>query len=491
MILALDIGTSSARAAAFDDAGRAVDGLFHRVPYEPSPAEAGASEHDPRRLLDAVVACIDAVQARRRREPFRAVGVATFWHGLLGFDSADRPATPIYMWGDTRSTPDARLLASALDEAAVHERTGCHLHPSYWPAKLRWIARERPAEARRVARWGSIGELLELELFGAAATSVSMASGTGLLDQERVGWDRASLAAAGVDEGRLFPLVDRTEGRQGLRPAWGRRWPALRAIPWFPALGDGAASNVGSDCTDPARMALNVGTSAALRIVTTAATPPPRGLWRYRLDRHTSLLGGALSEGGNAYAWCRTVLRLDDDAATEAALARSADDHGLVVLPFFAGERAPGWRGDRRAVLAGLTLDSTALTIARAILEAVALRLRLVYGLLAPRAAPDHLLVGSGGALVASPAWSQIIADTLGRPLIVSPEDEATSRGAALLALDALGRRRVMTATPVPRGTTFVPDPVAHARATAALARQESLDRALGPSPDAPRVERG
>ena len=480
MILALDIGTSSARASAFDDAGRAIDGLFHRVPYEPSLAEAGASEHDPRHLLDAVVACIDAVHARRRRQLFRAVGVTSFWHGLLGFDADGRPVTPIYMWGDTRSAPDARLLAGALDEAAVHERTGCHLHPSYWPAKLRWIARERPSETRRVARWGSIGELVELELFGAAATSVSMASGTGLLDQTRVEWDGASLAAAGVDDTRLFPLVDRTEGRRGLRPAWGRRWPALRAVPWFPAVGDGAASNVGSDCIDSARMALNVGTSAALRIVTDAATPPPRGLWRYRLDRHTSLLGGALSEGGNAHAWCRKVLRLEDDASTEAALARSADDRGVVVLPFFAGERAPGWRGDRQAVLAGLTLDTTALTIVRAVLEAIALRLRLVYGLLAPRAAADHLLVGSGGALVASPAWSQIIADTLDRPLIVSPEEEATSRGAALLALDALGLRRFTTATPIPRGRTFVPDPVAHARATVALARQEALDRALG-----------
>ena len=481
MILALDIGTSSARATAFDDAGNAVEGLFHRVPYELSGGHDGAAEHDPRRLLEAVVTCIDAVHARRRRQEFRAVGVTTFWHGLLGFAADGQPATPVYMWGDTRSAPDARLLASALDEPAVHERTGCRLHPSYWPAKLRWLARERPAETRRVARWGSLGELLELELFGAAATSVSMASGTGLLDQESVAWDRGSLAAAGVDEARLFPLVERTEARHGLRPAWASRWPALRAVPWFPAVGDGAASNVGSDCTDPTRVALNVGTSAALRVITGSTAPPPWGLWRYRLDRHASLIGGALSEGGNAYAWCRKVLRLDDDRTTEAGLARPADDHGLTVLPFFAGERAPGWRGERRAVLAGLTLDTTAVAIVRAVLEAVALRLALVYASLGPRAAPDHVVVGSGGALVASAAWAQIIADALDRPLIVSREEEATSRGAALLALDALGLRPFATATPVPSGTTFLPDPIGHARSAVALDRQQALDRSLDP----------
>src|SRR5439155_221396 len=173
----------------------------------------------------------------------------------------------------------------ALDVGAVHARTGCHLHASYWPAKLRWLNRERPAEVRRVARWGSFGEHLELELFGEAATSVSMASATGLLDQASARWDREALAAGEIDDGRLFPLRDWAEARRGPRAPWAMRWPALRGADWFPAVGDGAASNIGSDCTDPSRIALNVGTSAALRVVTTAPLEPPRGLWRYRLDR--------------------------------------------------------------------------------------------------------------------------------------------------------------------------------------------------------------
>jgi gluconokinase len=477
MILAVDVGTSSARAAAYDDSGRPLDDVFHRVPCEPTVDRDGTAEHDPRRLLDAVAACLDVVHARARGRAIGAVGVTTFWHGLLGFDPDGHPVTPVHMWGDTRSAADVERLRSEVDEPAWHARTGCHLHTSYWPAKLRWHARERPGPTRRVARWGSIGELLELSLFGAAGTSVSMASGTGLFDQARGGWDREALAVAGVDEDRLFPLVDRTAGRSGLITAWARRWPALRDVAWFPAVGDGAASNVGSDCTDPTRVALNVGTSAALRVMAGGPSAPPAGLWRYRVDRRTPLLGGALSEGGNAYAWCRRVLRLGDDATTEAALAAfDGDDHGLTVLPFLAGERAPGWRGERRGVIAGLTLDATPMAILRATLEAVALRLARVYELLRPHAAPEHVLVGSGGALVGSPAWAQIIADALGRPLVVSTEEEATSRGAALLALDALGTRALAAPTPTPRGATFVPDAARHARAREALARQRALE---------------
>jgi len=479
MIVALDVGTSSVRAALHDDAGGAVPGRFHRVACRPTVTRDGGVEHDPGALLDAAAACIDRVLAGPGLPDVAAVSVATFWHGLLGLDAGGRPVTPVFMWGDTRCAADAALLRRALDEPALHARTGCHVHTSYWPAKLRWLARERPDLVARVARWGSFGEHLELTLFGEAATTVSMASGTGLLDQETMTWDPAALAAADVDATRLFPLCDRRDGRAGLRPAWARRWPALRGRPWFPAVGDGAASNVGSGCAVPARLALNVGTSTALRMVTPAPGAPPRGLWRYRLDRELSLLGGALSEGGNVYAWCRDVLRLPDEAALEATLAaRAPDDHGLTVLPFVAGERAPGWRGERRAAIVGIGLDTRAVDIVAAAIEAVALRVALVYDLLRPRAPAGHVIVASGGAVGRSRAWARAIADALGRPLTVADDEEATGRGAAWLALEALGRRR-LDALPAPRGEIIEPDAARHARYRDALQRQGRLDARL------------
>jgi gluconokinase len=205
---------------------------------------------------------------------------------------------------------------------------------------------------------------------------------------------------------------------------------------------------------------------------------PPRGLWHYAVDRKTPLLGGATSEGGNVLAWCRGVLRLsDDDAALEQALVdRNPDSHGLTVLPFLAGERAPGWRGDKRAVIAGLSLHTEPLDILHAALEAVALRLARVYALLAPHAATDHVIVASGGAVTRSRAWSQMLADALGHAIAWSDEPEATSRGAALLALDALGARPLLGAAPAALDATFAPNPERHARYVAALQRQAALD---------------
>lgn len=477
MVIALDLGSSSARATLYDPRGRAVEGRFHQVPYSPGTTPDGGVEHDPAVLLEAAITCLDAVARAARHDDVRAVAVTSFWHGLLGFDAAHRPVTPVFMWADSRSAPEAALLRGALDEAALHARTGCRLHASYWPAKLRWLARERPTDVTRVAHWGSIGEHLELSLFGETATGLSMASGTGLLDQEAQRWDAEALAAAGIEPERLFPLVAGSEGRRGLRAPWATRWPALRGVPWMAAVGDGAASNVGSDCIDPSRIALNVGTSAALRVVTDAAAAPPSGLWRYRVDRRRALLGGATSEGGNVYAWCREVLRLPDEATVERELAgRVPDAHGLTVLPFLAGERAPGWRSDRRAVVTGLSLDTSALDVAQAAIEAVTLRLALVYDLLAPHAAPDHRVVASGGALGHSRAWTQMLADAFGRPIHCSPEREATSRGAALLALEALGVLPDVSMARIPLGEVIEPDAVRHARYRAALERHKRLD---------------
>jgi gluconokinase len=477
MIIAVDVGTSSARARAYGTDGRPVPGLEQQIAYEPTITADGGVEHDPGILLDAVAGCLDRVTRRAGRAGVLGVGVTTFWHGLCGFDPAGHAATPIYTWADSRSARDATLLRDALDETALHARTGCHLHSSYWPAKLRWLARERPAEVQRVARWGSFGEHLELTLFGEAATSVSMASGTGLFDVTTDTWDAEALAAAGIDPRQLFRVVDRTEGRRGLRGEWASRWPSLHAVPWFPAIGDGAASNVGSDCIDPGRIALNVGTSAALRVAAADAQPPPRGLWRYAIDRRRRLVGGATSEGGNVYAWCRDLLQVPDDAVLERYLdTASPDSHGLTVLPFLAGERAPGWRGERRGAVTGLSLTTGPLQLVHAVLEAVALRLALVYQLLAPCADRDHLVVASGGAVTRSRAWTRMLADALGHPVTWSHEPEASSRGAALLALQALGALPDLALAHQPLDETFTPDPGRHARYRDALERQRALD---------------
>lgn len=478
LILALDIGSSSLRAELFDRLGRAVQGIEARAPYHASYTADGGAEMDADALLALLFQCIDAafIQAGPLGAVIAGVAGCSFVNNIMGLNAAGRPATPITTYADTRSAAMAPGLRADFDEAETHQRTGCLFHPSYLPARLRWIAQARPEWLRNSARWVSLGEYLELELFGQAAVSYSAAAWTGLLDRRRLCWDEPLLAGLPIGVEQLSPLVDVGAARRGLRPAFADRWPALAETPWFPLVGDGAAANVGSGCVTPQRIALSMGTTTALRAVTDEADfTVPAGLWCYRVDGRRSLPGGALSEGGSVYTWLREALRLADPQEVEAALAqRLPDQHGLTVLPFFAGERAPGWAGHARATIHGLSLATTPLDLLQAGLEAVAYRIALVYQRLQAVLPDEPQIVASGGALLGSPAWLQVVADAVGRPVSASDVPETSARGAALLALEALGVSGIEDA-PDFVGPATEPRPDWHERYCIAIERQREL----------------
>lgn len=462
LILTLDIGTSSVRAQLYDARARAVPAIDARIETVVRTTADGGAEFDADALVEAVVSCIDTVLmlAGPDAQRIAAVASATLVGNVLGIGPDGRVATPLYTWADTRSTAAAAELRAMLDEHAVHDRTGCMLRSSYLPAQLRWLSQHTPGLCRKVVHWLSIGEYLHQRLFGTTAVSYSVASWSGLLDRRRLTWDAELLAIAGISAGHLSPLVDRDQSQTGLLPAYARRWPALAEVPWFPAVGDGAASSVGCGCVSSDRMALALGTSGAVRVLVQGTMPSiPPGLWIYRLDRRWSLLGGALSEGGNLFAWLRETLALAPDAATieQELAALPADGHGLTVLPFVAGERSPGWHGDARATISGLSLHTRPIEIVRAGLEAIGYRFALLAGLAYQAVALPEDVIASGGPILHSPAWAQIICDILGRPLTLSAESEATSRGTALLALHALGMIAGLDALPAALGRTCRP----------------------------------
>ncbi len=488
-ILTLDIGSSSLRVLLFDARGARVPGVEAREPVHLRTTPAGASEADADELLVGVFRAIDTAleQAGERAKDIGGVAVDTFVTNLLGVDADGRVVFPLTTYADTRSAGETSGLKADFDEEAFHNRTGCRFHPSYWPARLRWLYHTWPEGFARVARWLTLGEYLELTLFGETAVSYSAASWSGLLDRRRLVWVDELLAGLPMDQRHLSPLTDSSHPRRGLKPEFARRWPALARVPWFPAIGDGAAANIGSGAVAPDRVALTVGTSSAMRSVTTADLPSlPSGLWCYRVDGRRSLPGGALTEGGMVFAWMKRVLRVEEDrlkpvsdarlSGLEAALAQMPPDgHGLTVLPFLAGERSPGWRGDARATIHGLTLATTPLDILRAGMEAVAYRIALVYQQLRTLLPDDPEIIAGGGALVHSSTWGQIMADALGRPVTLSRAEEATARGAALLALESLGVLPDLSAAPDLLGETWQPNPAHHAIYQAAIQRQMAL----------------
>ena len=493
LVLALDIGTSSVRAVAYDAHAKAVPDARAQRSHDLQTDDDGAAELDPDLLIQNLAECVDEVL--RTLGDFsgqiRAVGCCTMWHSMIGVDEAGRATTPLYTWADSRSSPAAKKLKEELDPATVHERTGCAIHPSYFPARLLWLRQADPNLFRRVHRWVSPGEYVYLQFFGRADCSISMASGTGLFDQNARRWDPEMLSAAGITDEKLSPLKDADAAESGLREPWRSRWPSLAAIPWLPAIGDGAASNLGSGCATADSVAINLGTSGAIRTVLEAEKIriPPE-LWCYRLDGRRFVIGAAFSDGGEVYSWMRETLNLKgtDEELDSILLELEPDSHGLTFLPFMAGERSLGWRPDARATLHGISRASQPLDILHASMEAVGLRFLLVWNLFQAWMPNIERVVASGGAMGASRAWQQMIANALGHPIIVTGDAEASSRGAAILALKGAGILQIETDLAEVEGDVVEPDPRAHEIYRAALDRQQDLYYRLGGvSPESPR----
>ncbi len=306
-----------------------------------------------------------------------------------------------------------------------------------------------------------------------------MVSATGLWDQQTSDYDPETLAALPIRRDQLADPATLDQSEDRLQPEYRKLWPAFVKACWFPALGDGACNNLGSGCITTDRAALMVGTTGAMRLVGrlgsgTMQEEVSPGLWRYRVDKSRFVTGGALSNGGDVYAWMKRNLTLPK--GIEARLESAAPgSHGLTMLPFFSGERTPYWRADLRAAITGISAATDAFDIAHAALESVALRFREVYCLLAgPWGAPAEV-IASGGALLHSPAWTQMMADALGRCITICTETEASCRGAALWALERLGVIGDMDALPASTGAVFTPRPEHQAAYQELLARQNQL----------------
>jgi gluconokinase len=485
LVLAIDIGTSSARAAVYDARARELTETDARVLREFRTTADGGAEDDADKLLADVVRVIDESLARADALDLQiaAVAISCFMHSLVGVDADGRAVTPVYGWADTRAASEVAALRERFDERAVHARTGCRFHASYWTAKLAWLRRTQAETFARVARWLSFGEYLLSQLCAAShvAASVSMASGTGLLDVRACAWDDEIVAGLDLKRDQL-PRLASDDETFALAGDFAARWSRLRASSVLPVFGDGAANNVGAGCATRREIALMIGTSGAMRVLYEGEPPLdlPASLWCYRLDRRRVAVGGALSDGGGLYEWMRETLALaqDDEQLERELAAMQPDAHGLTVLPFWAGERSTHWSASARGAIIGLRTHTRPAEIVRAALEAVALRFaRLADDL--ETFAPGARAYASGGALRHSRAWTQAIADATGRPVRLSQAREASSRGVALVALERLGAIKNLTDAPPPVYETFTPDTNAHARYRKALARQENFYRSI------------
>ncbi|MBP6002329.1 MAG: gluconokinase [Pyrinomonadaceae bacterium] len=441
LTLTLDIGSSSVRAALYDADANPIPRSSVKIPRSFNVTPDGGFEIDTKSAIEQIESAIDQILAKTSQlvGEIGYVASCSFWHSLVGVEANGKYTPKVLGWADTRSRAFTDVLRKRFDETVVHNRTGARFHSSFWPAKLMWLRSEFPDAFSRAAIFLSFSDLIGLRFFDELATSVSMASGTGIFDIRKCDWDSELLKYLKIKTAML-PSVAREDQTFELNKKYAKRWPRLADAKWFPTIADGAADNIGSGCVTRSKAALMVGTSGAMRVAYEGEPPAkiPGGLWCYRIDRKRVILGGALSDGGNLYAWMKKNLKLPKDAEEQIAI-RPIGTHGLTVSPYFHGERSTLYREDARGSINGLTASNDSVDILQASMESVAYRFAEILKQLNSVVKVKEI-VASGGALRDSPVWTRMISDILGRELTISETGESSLRGVVLLAHESIGK---------------------------------------------------
>jgi gluconokinase len=456
VVIGVDLGTTSAKVIAVDADLRTWAGTANA--YGLQSPQPGWAEQDP----DEVVAAArhgltDVVAAARAHGAVIAgVSLSAAMHSVLAVDEHGTPLTPALTYADSRAADLAAAHRGTPEGMALYHRTGVPHHPMAPLFKMAWFAEHEPSLVRRVARWVSLKEYLLSQLGAPPAVDHSIASGTGMFDLHRRQWDPAALALAGATEAQLSPLVAATTVLQ---------CDGLDA-PLVVGAGDGALSNLGAGALRPGVGALSIGTSGAVRVVSgQPATDERARLFCAALDDAHWVVGGAISNGGLVLRWLRDKLfagaaRMEYDELTALAEAVAPGADGVLVLPYLTAERAPSWDGRLGGAVLNIDLRHGTGHVVRAALEGVAFQLRMVADAMTDVGCAIDRLHASGG-FTASRLWVQILADVLGREIVVPLESEGSSLGAVMLGLVALGLVEDLDAvsTRVPFGASVSPQP--------------------------------
>jgi len=432
MILAIDVGTTSVRAAIVDADLRIA--TIARRPFAPTTPFPGLVEFDAAELTRVVLDAVAEVTAGG--EPVTAVGISNQRASTIVWDrTTGEPIAPALGWQDLRT------VGECLTARAEHDLA---LAPNQSATKLAWLLANTPDATGRDLCFGTVDTWLAWSLSGGAlhVTDPSNAAVTGLMELDGRSWSDRVLDVLGLDAGMLPAFVDSSGvlGEATVLPGA----PPIAAL-----VGDQQASLVGQGCVTPGRAKITFGTGGMLDVCggpegPTSARRGEHGTYPIvAWSRAGDITWGAeaiMLTAGTNVDWLREDLGLIDSSAESHELASSVPSSGGVVfVPALLGLGTPQWDYGARGTLLGVTRGTTRAHVVRAVLEGVAHRgADLVDAAEADTGLRIETLRVDGG-MSTNPTFTEALAAATGRPVEVSPVVEATTLGAAFLAGLATG----------------------------------------------------
>jgi xylulokinase len=436
-LMGIDLGTSSTKTVIVDLDGNLL--AMAQQEYNLQTPYPGWAEQSPETWYRAAEATM--AQALNRSglppESIAGIGLAGQMHSLVCLDAADRPLRPAIIWADQRSGAQVAEVNQQIGRANLAAWTGNPLATGFMLASWLWLRENEPDTCQRTRRILLPKDALRLWLVGEVGSEPSDASSTSLFDPIRGAWSSPLLEALRIDPNLLPPIRPSAAVAGGLRFEVAQTTGLRAGTPVVYGGSDQALQALARGLTMPGLVSCTIGTGGQLFATTLRPQPDPDlrlHLFCHALPGTWHVLAAILS-AGLSLRWLRdqVIGAADYAALAEAAAAVPAGAEGLFFLPYLAGERTPLMDPTARAAFIGLTLRHDWRFMARACMEGVVLALRQGLELMESLGVGADRILASGGA-TRHPLWLQLQADIFNRPMAPSRVQEATARGAALLA---------------------------------------------------------
>ena len=445
-ILAHDLGTTGNKATLYDAAGRLVGSAFY--PYATEYAHTNWAEQDPEDWWEAV--CVSTKQLLAKSGiGGQDVAAITFSGQMMGCVPLDREARPLrkaIIWADQRAVAQAAWVGERVPFGEVYRITGHRLSASYSLAKILWLRDHQPEIARRAYKFTHAKDAIVARLTGAFVTDPSDASGMNLYDLATGAWSPRILGAAEIDPAQLPAVVPSSAVVGEVHGSVVDEVGVPAGTPVVIGGGDGACAAVGAGVVAEGSAYNYVGSSSWIALATKAPIYDPD----YKTFTFAHLVPGmfmpvgTMQAAGASYQWTRDQLCPFEVQAAETlrispyemmniqASGSPPGANGLLFLPYLMGERSPHWNPKARGGFVGLTIRHTRADVIRAVMEGVAMNLRVILDAFRAQGADVTAirLIGGGAR---GRLWNQIMADIYGVPVQrLAILQEATSMGAAL-----------------------------------------------------------
>ncbi|MBK8046470.1 MAG: gluconokinase [Anaerolineales bacterium] len=444
-IVAIDLGTSAARAVLFDLSAKPLRVVRH--PYPLLSPRPGWSEQDPEEIVKAVIRCLQEITGQvARKDEIACVTFSSQMYSILALDQTGRAVTHSITWNDRRSAKIAETLRDREGFRELVSSTGCPISEIFPLYKILWLRQNLAGYSN--LKFVSIKDYVIASLTGQFIADWSTASASGLFRINTMEWDEDVLSFVGLEQFANLPEV---ASPRHVIHHWVSQGADLNILDGTPLVlggGDGPLASLGIGAVRPGSIAVNVGTSAALRV--TVDTPSSIRQEDYGLfiaDEGLWVTGG-ITGGGIVYDWLIRTHFQNLEGLLPGQIYQHVDAlvqtvgpgaDGLLFIPYLGGQQSPDWDAKQRGAFIGLGVEHGVAHFARAALEGLAFSLYRIANAVSSNSLLSVDRIYMSGGITHSEVWLQLAADVFGCEVVAPESTEGSARGSTLLALLALG----------------------------------------------------